>query len=71
MNQKRWVAEYPFNTLVGRLIDNYSEAKGYMNKMEARLQKTGRLDEFQDNVDRGVLRQLTRSAAEAYRGPVK
>jgi hypothetical protein len=70
MNQKRWVAEYPFNTLVGRLIDNYSEAKGYMNKMETRLQKTGRLDEFQDTVDRGVLRQLTRSVAEAYRGPV-
>jgi hypothetical protein len=37
---------------------NYNQARGYMSRMEARLLKTGRLDEFnrqfQDNVDRGV-----------------
>jgi hypothetical protein len=38
-----------------KIIDNYSQAKGYMSRMEARLEKTGRLDEFnrqfQDNVE--------------------
>jgi hypothetical protein len=55
--RKRWVAAYPFNMLVGWLIDNYLQAKEYMSKMEARLEKTGKLNEFnqqfQDHVDRG------------------
>ncbi len=59
VSKKKWVAGYPFNMMVERLIDNYNQARGYMSKMEARLLKTGRLDEFncqfQDNVDRGVL----------------
>jgi hypothetical protein len=29
VNRKRWIAAYPFNMLVGQLIDNYSQAKGY------------------------------------------
>jgi hypothetical protein len=45
-----------------------------MGKMEARLVKTGRLDEFnqqfQDNVDRGVFKSLTRKEADNYKGPI-
>ncbi len=40
VSQKKWVAGYPFNTLVERLIDNYPQAKACMGKMEARLVKT-------------------------------
>jgi hypothetical protein len=58
VDRKRWVAGYPFNTMVERLIDNYSQARGYMGKMEARLLGTGSLGEFnrqfQDNMNRGV-----------------
>ncbi len=36
--------------------------------------RTGRLDEFnqqfQDNVDRGVFRALTRQVANGYKGPM-
>jgi hypothetical protein len=44
--RKKWVAGYPFNTMIERLIDNYNQARRYMSKMQARLLKTGRLDEF-------------------------
>jgi hypothetical protein len=46
VGRKKWVAGYPFNTMVERLIDNYNQTRGYMSKMEARLLKTGRMDEF-------------------------
>jgi hypothetical protein len=74
VNRKKWVAGYPFNMLVERLMDNYAQARGYMGRMEARLVKTGRLSEFnqqfQDNVDRGVFKTLTRKEADNYKGPV-
>ncbi len=74
VGRKKWVAGYPFNTMVERLIDNYNQAKGYMSKMEARLLKTGRLDEFnrqfQDNVDRGVFKAVPREEVDRYKGPV-
>jgi hypothetical protein len=74
VDRKKWVAGYPFNTMVERLIDNYNRAKAYMSKMEARLLKTGRLDEFnrqfQDNVDRGVFKAVPQEEADQYKGPV-
>jgi hypothetical protein len=45
-----------------------------MGKVEARLVKTGRLEEFnrqfQDNVDRGVFKALSREEVSRYKGPV-
>ncbi len=74
VDKKKWVVGYTFNTLAGRLIDNYSQAKGYMSKVKARLLKMGRLEEFnrqfQDNVDRRAFRQLTSSKATAYKGSI-
>jgi hypothetical protein len=68
------VAGYPFNTLVERLVDNYAQARGNMGRMEARLVKTGRLDEFnqqfQDNVERGVFKALTWKEGDNYKGPI-
>jgi hypothetical protein len=37
--RKKWVAAYLSNTCLGKLINNYSQAKGCMMKMEARLEK--------------------------------
>jgi hypothetical protein len=72
--RKKWVAGYPFNTMIKRLADNYTQARGCMGKIEARLVKTGRLEEFnrqfQDNVDRGVFKTLSREEASRYKGPV-
>ncbi len=72
--RKRWVAGYLFNTMIERLVNNYNQARGCMGKMEARLAKTGRLQEFnrqfQDNVDRGVLKALFKEEARKYKGPV-
>jgi hypothetical protein len=73
VDQKKWVAGYPFNTLVERLIDNYLQAMACIGKMEARLVKMGRLDEFnqqfQDNVDGGMFMSLTRRRLKATRVP--
>jgi hypothetical protein len=70
----RWVAGYPFNTMVERLIDNYNQARGLMSRMEVPLLKKGRLDEFnrqfQDNVDRGVFKPIPREEADQYKGAV-
>jgi hypothetical protein len=74
MDRKKWVAGYPFNTMVECLINNYNQARRYMSKMEARLLRTGRLDkfnrQFQDNVDRGVFKAVSREEAERYKGLV-
>jgi hypothetical protein len=68
------MAGYPFNTLIERVIDNYVQARGYMGRMEARLVKTGRLIEFnqqfQDNKDRGAFKALTRGETDNYKGPI-
>jgi hypothetical protein len=69
-DRKRWVAWYPFNTSVERLIDNYAQARGCISRMEARLVKTRKLAEFnrqfQDNVDKGMFKALTPGEAGKY-----
>jgi hypothetical protein len=68
------VAGYLFNMMVERLIENYTQARGCMGRMEARLVRTGRPNgfnqQFQDNVDWGVFRALTREEAGKYKSPV-
>ncbi len=46
VERKQWIAGYPFNTLVEKLIDNYNQARGCMSRMETRLVKKGRIAEF-------------------------
>jgi hypothetical protein len=74
VERKQWIAGYPFNTLVEKLIDNYGQARGCMSRMEARLLKEGRIAEFnrqfQDNVNRGVFRPIPREEADRYKGAV-
>jgi hypothetical protein len=70
VERKQWVAGYPFNTLVEKLIDNYNQARGCMSRMETRLGKKGRMAEFnrqfQDNVDRGVFRPISKEEATQF-----
>ncbi len=74
VERKQWIAGYPFNTLVEKLIDNYGQARGCMSRMEARLLKKGRLEEFnrqfQDNVNRGVFKPIPREEADRYKGAI-
>jgi hypothetical protein len=74
VGRKKWIAGYPFNTMVERLIDNYNQARGLMSRMETRLLKKGRLDElnrqFQDNVDRGVFKPIPKEEPDQYKGAV-
>jgi hypothetical protein len=74
VERKRWVAGYPFNTMVENLIYNYNQARGCMSRMEARLLKKGRLDkfnqQFQDNVDLGVFKPIPKEEADQYKGAV-
>jgi hypothetical protein len=71
VNRKQRIAGYPFNTLVEKLIDNYGQARGCMSRMEARLLKKGRLEEFnrqfQDNVNRGVFKPIPSKEANRYK----
>jgi hypothetical protein len=74
VGRKKWAAGYPFNTMVESLIDNYNQARGLMSTMKARLLKKGRLDEFnrqfQDNVDRGVIKPIPKEEVDRYNGAV-
>ncbi len=74
VERKQWIAGYPFNTSVEKLIDNYNQARGCMSRMEARLLKKGRIAEFnrqfQDNVNRGVFKPISREEATQYKGAV-
>jgi hypothetical protein len=74
VGRKKWIAGYPFNTMVKRLIDNYNQARGLMSRLETRLLKKGRLEEFnrqfQDNVDGVVFRPISREEAGQYKGAV-
>ncbi len=69
VKRKQWIAGYPFNTPVEKLIDNYCQARGCMSRMDTRLLKKGRLGEFnrqfQDNVDRGVFKSIPREEARS------
>jgi hypothetical protein len=40
-SREKWIDAYPFTTLVEKLIDNYSQVKGCMRRMEGSLNKTG------------------------------
>ncbi len=57
-----------------KLIDNYNQARGCMSRMETRLVRKGRIAEFnrqfQDNVDRGVFKPISREQADQYKGAV-
>jgi hypothetical protein len=74
VERKQWIAGYPFNTSVEKLIDNYNQSRGCMSRMETRLVKKGRIAEFnrqfQDNVDRGVFRPISKEEANQYKGAV-
>jgi hypothetical protein len=74
VERKKWIAGYPLNTLVEKLIDNYNQARGCMSRTEARLLKKGRLEEFnwkfQDKVDRGVFKPIPKGEANQYKGAV-
>jgi hypothetical protein len=63
VNRKKQIAEYPFNSYVGKQINNYAQARGCMIKMEGRLIQIVTKEEFkkhlQDNVSCKVLRSLT------------
>jgi uncharacterized protein YbcI len=67
------MAAYPFNTYTEKLIDNYLQARGYLMRMERRLDRTGRTEEFKkqfrDNIDRGVFRHLPQWISEHIGAP--
>ncbi len=73
VERKQWIAGYPFNTLVEKLIDNYNQARGCMSRMETRLLKKRRIAEFnrqfQDNVDRESLSPSPGRRPPGTRGP--
>jgi hypothetical protein len=71
---KRWTAAYPFIENPGVLTDNKGQALACMKSLEKRLKKQRRLEEFnavfQETVDRGVFRELTKEEMDNWQGPV-
>ena len=72
--KKIWTAKYPFSTDPSILKNNYSQAMACMLSLEKRLDKTKQMpqfnEQFQDAVDRGVFREISREEADRYKGPV-
>jgi hypothetical protein len=78
-NIKKLIAAYhPLNTYVEKLIDNYAQARDCMTRMDGRLIKTRRIEEFNrqfyDNVDwwrgGGGIQMAHQRREGMYIGPV-
>jgi hypothetical protein len=71
---KRWTASYPFIEDPSVLADNKGQALACMRSLENRLKKQKRIDQFnqvfQEIVDRGVFRELSKEEMDAWEGPV-
>jgi hypothetical protein len=71
---RRWTASYPFIEDPNVLLDNKGQALACMKSLENRLKKQKRLDEFnqvfQETVDRGVFRELSKEEMDNWQGPV-
>jgi hypothetical protein len=71
---KKWTASYPFIEDPGVLQDNKGQALACMKSLEHRLKKQERLEQFnqvfQEIVDRGVFRELSKEEMDNWEGPV-
>jgi hypothetical protein len=71
---KKWTAAYPFIEDPAILSDNKGQALSCMRTLEKRLKKQKRHQEFnnvfQETVDRGVFKEISREEMEFWMGPV-
>jgi hypothetical protein len=72
--RRKWTASYPFFIPPSELKDNYQQVKTYTERMEKRLIKPGRIEEFnsqfRDTVERGVFRELSAEELRDWKGPL-
>ncbi len=72
--RRKWTASYPFFIPPSELKDNYQQVKTYTERMEKRLIKQGRVEEFnsqfRDTVERGVFRELSEEELKEWKGPI-
>jgi hypothetical protein len=70
--RRKWTASYPFFVPPSELKDNYQQVKTYTERMEKRLIKPGRVEEFnnqfRDTVERGVFRELSEEELKEWKG---
>jgi hypothetical protein len=70
----KWTASYPFFIPPSELRDNYQQVKAYTERMEKRLRKQGRVEEFnsqfRDTVERGVFKELSEEELKEWKGPL-
>ncbi len=73
VERRKWTASYPFFIPPSELKDNYQQVKTYTERMEKRLSKQGRVEEFnsqfRDTVERGVFRELSEEELREWKGP--
>ncbi len=72
--RRKWTASYPFFIPPSELKDNYQQVKTYTERMEKKLIKQGRVEEFnsqfRDTVERGVFRELSEEELKEWKGPL-
>ena len=72
-SKKRLKVRYPFVKDPARLVYNRGVAEAMAEKLEARLRRKGKLEEyhaeFQKFVDRGAVREISQEELAAYHGP--
>ena len=70
----KWTTEYSYKQDPSILSDNYAQAFACMTSTTKRLARRGQLDaydkQFQDNIDRGVFKEVTEEEIKSYQGPV-
>jgi hypothetical protein len=74
MWKKKWTASYPFYVSSWTLIDNYRQARKYLEMKEKRTIQSGRLAEFNsqfyDTVKKGVFPKLSLQNMAEYAWPL-
>jgi hypothetical protein len=72
--RRKWTASYPFFIPPSELRDNDQQVKAYTERMEKRLRKQGRVEEFnsqfRDTVERGVFKEVSKEELKEWKGPL-
>jgi len=72
--KKRWIASYPFCESPIVLDDNYGQVEMFTRKLESKLRRTDRVEEFNEQfyetLRRGVFRELTDKEMVDWYSPV-
>ena len=68
--QKKWICSYPYKEDPSVLHDNFVQAKALMYNLEKRLTRLGKIDQFNEQFQDAVDREVFQAVKTDYNGPI-